>query len=317
MTIWENVNPEAPVLVLGSAAVDTIAYPEGALAEGVAVPAQMRTAFGGVARNVAENLARLGQPVIFISAVGRDSPGEQLLAALQQLGVDTQAVIRTEAYPTGRYVGVLRAEGGLHYGLHDMRISQSITPEYLRSHAHLFEQASALVMDANLPKATLRTAFSLARKAGIPVAADPTSPQLAVRLKRHLPRLALITPDHQEAAALLGRPLEPTRFEEVIRAARDLVAQGVGLAVITLAEFGLCYATPETSGHLSALRTEIIDPTGAGDALLAALLFGLLNGFPVDDAIRLGISAASLALHAEGNVPADLSLERLYDQLVL
>ncbi len=317
MAIWEQIDSERPVLVLGSAAIDTVAYPQSALEEGVAVPAHMRTASGGVARNIAENLARLGQPVALISAVGQDAAGDRLLGELIRLGVDVRAVIRTADYPTGRYVGVLRPEGGLYYGFHDMRISQAITSAHLRAHAALFAQASALVMDANLPKATLRTAFSLARRAGLPVVADPTSPQLARNLAPYLPRLAVVTPNHQEAAALLERPLDPTRFDEVTRAARDLVARGVGMAVITLAEFGLCYATPDASGHLSALRTEIIDPTGAGDAFTAVLLYGLLNGFPVDDAVRLGISAASLALNAAGTVPADLSLERLYDQLVV
>ncbi len=317
MTAWENADPDRPVLVLGSAAIDTVAYPQTPLEEGVAVPAHMRTASGGVARNIAENLARLGQPVIFLSAVGRDAAGDRLLEELAALGVDVDAVLRVSDYPTGRYVGVLRPEGGLYHGFYDMRASRSLTAAYLHQHDNLFMQAAALVMDANLPKATLRTAFALARKAGLPVAADPTSPQLAVNLRRYLPRLALITPNHQEAAALLGRPLDPTRFDEVTRAARELVALGVGLAVITLAEFGLCYASSDGQGHLPALRTEILDPTGAGDALTAVVLYGLLHGFPVDDAIQLGISAASLALNAEGNVPADLSLERLYDQLVV
>jgi len=314
---WTQTDPDRPVLVLGSAAIDTVAYPQSALEEGVAVPAHMRTASGGVARNIAENLARLGQPVTFISAVGEDAAGERLLAELQALNVDVRAVVRTADCPTGRYVGVLRPEGGLYYGFHDMRITQTMTPDHLRAREDLFQQASALVMDASLPKATLRTAFSLARKANIPVVADPTSPQLARKLLPYLPRLALVTPNLQEAEALLERSLDPSRFDEITRAARDLVARGVGMAVITLAEFGLCYATPEASGHLSALRTEIIDPTGAGDALTAVLLYALLNDFPVDDAVRLGISAAALALNATGTVPADLSLERLYDQLVI
>ena len=317
MTFWENTDPDRPVLVLGSAAIDTIAYPQTPLEEGAAVPAHMRTASGGVARNIAENLARLGQPVVFLSVVGCDPSGERLLKELEAVGVDVSAVLCTTDYPTGRYVGVLRPEGGLYHGFYDMRISRSLKADYLRQHANLFMEAAALVLDANLPKATLRTAFALARKAGIPVAADPTSPQLALNLRRYLPRLALITPNHQEAAALLGRSLDPARFEEVTLAARDLVTRGVEVAVITLAEFGLCYATSDASGHLPALRTEIVDPTGAGDALTAVLLYGLLHGFPVDDAIQLGISAASLALNAEGNVPADLSLERLYDQLVV
>ena len=315
--VWEQADPDRPVLVLGSAAIDTVAYPQSALEESVAVPAHMRTSSGGVARNIAENLSRLGQPVAFISVVGKDAPGEQLLAELQALGIDTRAVMQMSDYPTGRYVGVLRPEGGLYYGFHDMRISHAITPDHVRAHENLFRQAAAVVMDASLPKATLRTAFSLARKADIPAVADPTSPQLARKLAPYLPRLALVTPNLQEAEALLERPLDPTRFDEVTRAARDLVTRGVGMAVITLAEFGLCYATPDASGHLSALRTEIIDPTGAGDALTAVLLYALLNDFPVDDAVRLGISAAALALNASGNVPADLSLERLYDQLVI
>ncbi len=317
MQSWESPRPDAPVLVLGSTAVDTIAYPQTPLEEGVAVPAHMRTASGGVARNIAENLARLGQPVALISAVGADAVGERLLAELQAVGVDTQAVLRSEDYPTGRYVGVLRPEGGLYYGLHDMRISAALTSAHLHAHAELFDQAAALVLDANLPKATLRTAFALARKAHLPIAADPTSPQLAARLQRYLPRLALITPNHQEAAALIGRPLDPSHLEQIASAAKALVAHGVGLVVVTLAEFGLWYATADANGHLPALRTEIIDPTGAGDALTAALVYGLLHGLPVDDAIQLGISAAALALNAEGNVPADLSLERIYDQLVV
>lgn len=316
MVNWEARDPEKPVIAVGSAAVDTIARPTAGLEVGVAVPAEMRTAFGGVARNIAENLARLDQPVIFLSAVGKDGPGERLLAALSDAGVDVSAVLRTEGFPTGRYVGILREEGGLQYGFHDMRISNALTADYLRAHASLFADASAIVLDANLPKNTLRTLFSLARRHNIPVVADPTSPRLAVRLQRYLPRLAVITPDHYEAAALLGRPISQDDFEDVILAARQLVAKGVDLAVVTLAEFGLCYATSEVSGHLPALRTEIVDPTGAGDAFTAALLYGLLHAFPVDDAIRLGISAAALALNSEGNVPRDLSLERLYDQLM-
>ncbi len=315
MIDWETRDPESPVIAVGSAAVDTIARPTAGLEAGVAVPAEMRTAFGGVARNVAENLARLEQPVVFLSVVGKDEAGDDLLAHLAKVGVDVSAVLLADDFPTGRYVGILHEEGGLQYGLHDMRISELLTPAYLRAHEDIFAKASAVVLDANLPRRTLRTLFSLTRRHGVPVVADPTSPRLAERLRRYLPRIAVITPDHHEAAALLERPISLDDFEDVILAARQLVARGVDLAVVTLAEFGLCYATSEVSGHLPALRTEIVDPTGAGDAFTAALLYGLLHGFPVDDAIWLGISAAALALNSEGNVSRELSLERLYDQL--
>jgi pseudouridine kinase len=104
---------------------------------------------------------------------------------------------------------------------------------------------------------------------------------------------------------------------QVLNAAKCLVGQGVDIALITLAEQGLCYATSETSGYIPALRTEVIDPTGAGDALSATVMFALLNEIPLDDAVRLGVSAASLTLRHRSSVLPDLSLEKLYDQLVI
>jgi len=59
----------------------------------------------------------------------------------------------------------------------------------------------------------------------------------------------------------------------------------------------------------------VLDPTGAGDAQTAAVLFGLLNGIPLDESVRLGISAAALTLRTPGSVVANLSLEMLYDEL--
>jgi pseudouridine kinase len=104
---------------------------------------------------------------------------------------------------------------------------------------------------------------------------------------------------------------------QALNAAKCLVGQGVDIAIITLGEQGLCYATSETSGYIPALRTEIIDPTGAGDALSATVIFALLNEIPLDDAVRLGVSAASLTLRHRSSVLPDLSLEKLYDQLVI
>ncbi|MEN6394155.1 MAG: PfkB family carbohydrate kinase, partial [Anaerolineaceae bacterium] len=89
------------------------------------------------------------------------------------------------------------------------------------------------------------------------------------------------------------------------------------IVVITLGDQGLCYATSEISGFIPAIKTEIVDPTGAGDALTATLIFALLNNIPIDDAVRLGVSAASLTLRHSGAVVPDLSLQKLYDQLVI
>jgi pseudouridine kinase len=305
-----------PALVLGSAGVDIVGRLKGDVYLGTSLPAQIRTTFGGVARNVAENLARLGQPVQVITAVGDDENGQRLLNGLEAAGVDISASVCTSQYATGVYIAAINGQGELQFALDDMRAINAITPATLHERVQLFKEASVLFIDANLPKDVLRTAFSLARRARLPICADPTSAVLAPRLKPYIPHLTMIAPNNSEASILCDLPKISTR-RQALDAAKCLVSRGVALAIITMAEQGLCYATSETSGHIPALRTEILDPTGAGDALSAAVIVALLNDIPVDDAVRLGVSAASLTLRSRGAVAPDLSLEKLYDQLVI
>jgi pseudouridine kinase len=270
-----------------------------------------------VARNVAENLARLGQPVNLISVVGQDHNGDQLLEYARQAGVNVDAVLRSTDFPTGTYLAMVNNEGEMQYGLDDMRVVSALTPEYINTIEDKFNQASLVFVDANLPKDTLRRVMSIARRKQLPVVADPTSQTLAEKLRRYIPRLLMVVPNYREAEILCDRHISPTSRREALAAAKCLVAQGVEIAIIGLAAFGVCYATSQTSGHVPALRTAVVDPTGAGDALTATVLFGLLNDIPIDDAVRLGVTAASLTLRHRGSVVPDLSLENLYDQLVM
>jgi len=315
----DNFSPiaEAPVLVIGAASVDIVGVLKGELQGGTSNPAQIRTSFGGVARNVAENLARLGQAVNLLTVVGEDQNGEQLIQKIVEAGVNVEAIKRTSLHPTGTYLGVVNTGGELQVALDDMRAITLLSPDYLKQHEHLFREASLLFVDANLPNDSLRTAISLARAAHLPVCADPTSAGLAVKLKPYLSKLHILTPNSAEAAILTDQAFNTTRRREALQAAKHLVSQGVDIVMIAMAAFGVCYATSETSGYIPAIRTEIVDPTGAGDAMTATVLFALLNNIEIDDAMRLGVSAASLTLRHRGAVVPDLSLEELYNELVI
>jgi len=308
---------DAPVLVIGGAGMDVVGKLIDEIDPNSSNPAKLRTSYGGVARNVAENLARLGQPVTLLSVVGEDQVGNQLLTYLAQAGVNIDHILKCSDFPTGAYLAVLNSSGKVVMALDDMRVIENLTSEYLRSKAELFENASILFLDANLSKKTLRTAFSLARQAKMPVAADPTATSLAHRLAPYLDRLQLITPNEKEAAQLCHHTIEADKKIQVINAAKQLVGMGVKIVIITLAEFGVCYASSDVSGHIPAVRTDIVDPTGAGDALTATVIFSLLNQVPLDEAVRIGATAAALTLRHNGTVVSDLSLEKLYDELVI
>ena len=314
---FPNIDKGQPALVLGAAGLDVVGRLESDLMPATSNPARIRSSFGGVARNVAENLARLGQPVRLVSVVGEDESGRRILEHTASAGVDISSVVNSKKYPTGHYLGVVNEHGHLQFALDDMRLLEEITTQYLKEHEELFKSSSMVFVDANLPVKTLRSAVSLARRAKIPICADTAAFTLAERLVKFLPKFYLVTANSKEAGEMTGLSFDASDRVTATEAARILVNQGVGIALVTLAEYGVVYATSETTGHIPAIRTPITDPTGAGDAMTAAVLFALLNDIELDDAIRLGVSAASLTLRHPGSVYPKLSLEGLYDQLLV
>ena len=127
--------------------------------------------------------------------------------------------------------------------------------------------------------------------------------------------LTLVAPNGAEAKALWG--VQVTDRESGLIAAQKLVSMGIEIAIVTLGATGLVYATSQESGHVPAQAVKVVQLTGAGDALTAAVIFGLLNEFAIGDAVRLGTSAAALTLQSRETVCSNLSLELLYDQLVV
>jgi pseudouridine kinase len=304
------------VLVIGASTLDIVGRLSVMPETGTSTPAKIRPTFGGVARNVAENLARLGQKVSLITVVGETNFGDQLLQETASAGVDVSASIRTEEFRTSTYLAVVTPSGQLQFGLDDMRALSTLKPEHIKERANLFKDASMVFVDMNLSPATLRSIFSQARMAKIPVCADATSKKLAPRLIPFLSRLKLVTANSDETSILCEGNCQVTNRQTAIQAARYLISKGVEYALIPMAEFGVCYAASEISGHIPAIRTSILDPTGAGDALTATLIFALINEIPLDDAVQLGIAAASLTLRYPGAVFPKLSLEKLYDHLL-
>ena len=312
-----NINKTYPVLAIGAAGMDIVGKLDGELLPGVSNPAIIRMSLGGAARNVSENLVRLGCPVKLLSVLGDDESGNTLLSQAARVGIDIKDVVRLKNHSTSSYLAIIDTNGNLGYAIDDMRSVRELTKEYILAHEEAFQNSSMIFVDANLSKEALRTVFSLARKAKVPVCADPASATLAAKLKPHLDKLFMVVPNVTEAGILCNSTLKANDQQKALEAAKCLVSQGVVLAIIALGEYGVCYATSDTSGRIPAIRTEIVDPTGAGDALTATVIYSLLNDIPLDDAVKLGISAASLTLNYRGTVVPDLTLEKLYDHMVM
>jgi pseudouridine kinase len=303
----------AEVVVIGASCIDIKGKPLEVMRPGTSNPGEIKISVGGVARNIAENLARLGLTTTLLTAVGPDVFGQTILVRTSATGVDITRSLTVEGMPSASYLALLGDNGDMVVSIDDMGAIAALTPTFVYRQRDLFRSARLVVMDANVPERTMRAVFAMAHRYKAPVCVNPVSVALAHRVKPYLSRCSIITPNAAEAEALTGQPV--TNVWEAALAAHRILAMGVSLAIITRGQEGVYYASRQSSGHIPAVRCDVADSTGASDALTAAVVYGLANDFSVDEAVRLGVSAAALTLLSTETVNPDMSLEYLYDML--
>ena len=191
---------EGSVVVVGGTNMDIKAQSRAALALRTSNPGETTSTPGGVGRNIAENLARLGSPTQLVSPVGRDAFGDQVLDATRAAGVGLDHVIRGEE-PTGTYLAVLDAGGELVVAVSTMGATDGLTVDQLTGVRDLVANADLLVVDGNIPAAPTTWLLDTAATADVPVVIDPVSVAkarpLATILSPDRPVLAL-TPNLDE-----------------------------------------------------------------------------------------------------------------------
>jgi pseudouridine kinase len=303
------------VVVVGAACLDIKGQIIGDIIAGTSNPGSVRISVGGCARNVAENLARLGMHASLLSVVCQDDFGQTIVQQTERAGVDTDHMLVSCDQRSAAYMALLSTQSNLLVGVDDTAATSAITPDYIDAHADLLRSARMVVMDANVPLESAEALLTICREAGVPVALDPVAYAPALRYRPIAGSFYLMTPNSVEAQALTGLPVANTAQGAL--AAKQLINAGVEIAIITLGQDGLVYATGDANGYVPAIAVEAVDPTGAGDALTAAVVYALLNDIPVDEAVRLGVSAATLTIESTDTVRQDLSLESLYAQLVI
>lgn len=287
------------IVVIGGANLDVKAHSAREAVARTSNPGSVVRSAGGVGRNVAENIARLGTEVCLVAAVGTDPAGDEVLAATAAAGVDVSRVARVPQ-PTGTYVAVLDADGELVVAVADMAATAGMGPADVEAAADVVVSADLVVLDGNLATATLARALDLCASAGVRAVLDPVSVPKAAALAGLLsPRTPLlaITPNSDELVALGGSE----------GALHDL---GVELVWTRLGVAGSRLSGPAGATDIAPVSApEVLDVTGAGDAMLGAFCHALLAGAAPAEAAAYGQSAAALTVASAHTVRPDLTDE--------
>ncbi|HSM39681.1 MAG TPA: carbohydrate kinase family protein [Afifellaceae bacterium] len=288
------------VICIGGAAIDRKYRALRPVASGTSNPVHGARSHGGVARNVAENLARLGIEAELITSIGRDDTGRDLTEHLSTAGVGVDLVIAVEGGRTAEYCAVLEPDGALAVAVADMAIFDRLTPGQLEPFASRLKSAAWLFADCNLPAETIRYLLEIARISSCRLAVDAVSVAKSARLPDDLSGINVLFLNGDEATAILGGETELPDD-----AAGALRLRGAEQVVLTLGPEGCLAAGPDGFVRLPAVVAEIVDVTGAGDAMVAATLARLVAGASWKDAVEAGTrAAAATASSKESVIPA-------------
>ncbi len=298
----EAVRPRLDVVCFGGAVLDRTYQVSGTPRAETSNPATVMSSFGGVARNVAETLARLGRVMGLVSAVGDDEAGRSIFAQLTALGVDTSACVIAQTVSTAEYAAIMDGDGALHMGLAAMDAFDLLTPHVVAGVEPVLSNTQWVFADTNPPAETL--AALIRSKQGFKLAIDTVSVAKARRLPTDLSGVDVLFTNHDEARAMIG---DHDHRHTPVSCAKALQDKGAHNVLLTLGRDGHLIAQGEQITHVAACAGHIANVTGAGDALIAGTLHGLLNTLPLVAASKIGAELAALTLAVPSAVVPNLT----------
>jgi pseudouridine kinase len=267
---------QRPIVCIGASNLDRKLRSLGQLTLGTSNPATQDESFGGVARNIAENLARLGAPTSLITAVGMDASGRALLAHAEDAGIDTRGALRLDGAASGTYTAVLGQDGEMVVALADMALNERLTPAFMATRQQQRASAALLVADLNLPLDTIAALQDDAARDGVSLVLVAVSEPKMARLPASLHGVRLLIVNEGELAARVGRALGSDAA--IAAACIEVQRQGARDIIVTRGACGVMLTNLGGMVRLDAPKAKVVDVTGAGDAFAAAVCWSLHSG---------------------------------------
>lgn len=314
---------EQLILCIGGANLDSKATSKQAIRLASSNPVQVTESCGGVARNIAEALAGLGCQTALLTIVGDDKAGQWVLEETRRRGVDVSQSIVLKGENTGTYTALLDSSGEMFLAFANMDIYDKCTPAMLRDKWPHIAAAKLVIADTNLPADTLQELIQRCLEESIPLFIDPVSSEKAKKLPYDLSGVTAIFPNLEEAVQLAHTPL--TMEQDVVdmfhlepdhaKVANVILERGVKHVFITLGSKGALYVGEEGEQFFPPIPTQVVEVTGAGDAFLAGIVYGVTHDQSYLTSCEYGLAAAHITLQTSQSTSSELNEERLQHTL--
>ncbi|MDY3908060.1 MAG: carbohydrate kinase family protein [Candidatus Enterosoma sp.] len=286
------------VLVVGASNVDYVALSNNKLIRKDSNIGKLNITFGGVGRNIVENLAILEDDVSFITFLGNDSFGKELRKDLESINVKIYSPNKKER--TSSYLAVLDSNGDMDVAICDTEIIDKSTVEDIEPFDDVISEFTSIVLDANINSKIIDHIFKEYSDKKILV--EAVSANKVKRYEKYLDKIYLFKSNVLEAKHLLNLyDAEPMLLAKRLmeRGVKNVVITDGGKPVIIGENNEVVFVTPKPI-------EKIISASGAGDSLFAGLIHGLINGASLVESVAFGIKVSQMTLMVEESVNKDI-----------
>ncbi len=261
--------------------------------------------FGGVARNIATNLSNLGLYVHFITITGDDEFSKLLLADCIKHGLNVDdSIIMKDSSPSF-YLALENELHDLEVGINDMDLFNNFTIEKIKPVLDKIEEDDIVVVDTNWNEEFLNYILNHCKGK---IFVDPVSGVKAIRLKNCLDRIYGFKPNSMEAEILSGEK----GLEKQIKFFKD---KGISKLYISAGEDGLYGVDSKSIHHEETYADKIVDATGAGDSVMAGIIYSEFKGLNLEDSVKFASTMAKFTLESKDTVCNDINEKVINDYL--
>jgi pseudouridine kinase len=308
-----------PVTVIGGANMDINGFSRDPLNMEDSNPGRVEYCPGGVGRNIAENLHRLGAEVRFISVIGDDPGGELIRASSARMGLNIgQSLFLNSAQAvTSVYIALMDSNGEMKLALSDMGILEQMTAEHLESKAAIIEESAVVVLDANLSPEIIRFITDRFSGSGPLFFLDAVSAKKAPGAASRIASFDTIKMGRMEASALTGITLSGNvpLCEKLEEKAIWFINRGVRRVFITLGKEGVFTACADKSFFSPIHYVQPVNSTGGGDAFMAGIVYGTLQDWDEERTVSFSAAMARITVKSKSAVSQEMCLELVQKEL--
>lgn len=298
------------VTVIGGANIDIQGFPSDNLTLNDSNPGKVEISLGGVARNIAENLVKLGINVKLISAVGNDMYGNNIINESKLSGINTDEVLILKNLSSSTYLSILDEKGDMKVAISHMDIYEHITVDYIRKKSHILKNSSAIILDTNISKDVIE--YILFNFKDIPIFIDTVSTKKSIKIKDYIGLFHTIKPNKYEAEILSN--IKINNNEDLKSVSNYFLDKGVKNIFISLGKDGVFFSDGKTSKILFNPQIEVVNTTGAGDSFIAGVVYSYLNNFNLEQSAEFAMCTSLVTISHKNTVNPTMSVENVINK---